>query len=470
MAEKIGTALVQMGVRIILLSLLLPEDLGVVAVLMAFSTVALVVVDSGFSQTLIRKAAPAAEDYKSVFVFNLAVSLTLYVLLTAVSPWVAAYYDMPMLARLAPVFFLLLPANALCVIQTVLFTRQFRFALLSKVTFAASVVSGFVAVGMAVAGCGVWSIVAQQVLLLLVRAVLLWWLSDWRPVARFDGRALRQMAPYSVSLMSTDLISALYNKLPQLFLGKMYTPSTLGYFDQAQKLKDLPIASTMIAVQSVIFPALSKIRDDRTKFAESYRQVVMVVAFGLFPVMLGMSAIAPDLFSVLLGEKWMPTVPYFEAICLAGLFYPVAVVAQNVLKVQSDGRIIVRLEIVKKVVLTGIFLVTIPHSVQAVVWGLVVFAFFEMVVNFLATMCYTSLTLYRFVRTLLPVALVAVAMYAAVQLTALALPGNAVLRLFAEIAVGVVSYVGIAALFHLEAFREALGMARRQFVRRPPTE
>ena len=466
MAEKIGTALVQMGVRIVLLRLLLPEDLGAVAVLMAFSTVALVVVDSGFSQTLIRKAVPSSGDFTSVFVFNVAVSLVLYLLLTAVSPFVADYYDMPLLAQLAPVFYLLLPANALGVVQMARFARQFRFELLSKVTFAASVASGFAAVIMALAGWGIWSIVAQQVLTLLVRAALLWWLSDWRPCASFDGAALRRMAPYSFRLMASDLISALYNKLPQFFLGRMYASDTLGYFDQAQKLKDLPVTSTTIAVLGVTFPALSRIRDDRERFAESYRQIVMVVAFVLFPVMLGMSAVAPDMFAVLLGERWMPTVPYFETICLAGLFYPVAQVAYNVLKVQSDGAVIVRLEAAKKVVLTAIFCVTIPRSVEAVVWGLVFFALFEMAINFLATIRFTSFTLLRFVRTLLPVALVAAAMYCSVRLSVRLLPDDALLRLVAGIAVGVASYVGLAALFRLEAFRETLGILRKQLLHR----
>lgn len=466
MAEKIGTALVQMGVRIVLLRMLLPEDLGVVAVLMAFSTVALVVVDSGFSQTLVRKAAPSPGDFTSVFVFNVAVSLVLYLLLTAVSPFVADYYDMPLLAQLAPVFYLLLPANALGAVLLARFARQFRFALLSKVTFAASVVSGFAAVIMALAGWGIWSIVAQQVLTLLVRAALLWWLSDWRPRMSFDSAALRRMAPYSLRLMTSDLISALYIKLPQFFLGRMYSSDTLGYFDQAQKLKDLPVSSTMIAVQGVIFPALSKIRDDGARFAESYRQIVMVVAFVLYPVMLGMSAVAPDMFAVLLGERWMPTVPYFEAICLAGLFYPVAQVAYNVLKVQSDGTVIVRLEVVKKVVLTAIFCVTIPRSVGAVVWGLVFFSLFEMAINFLATTRFTSLSLLRFVRTLLPVALVSAAMYCSVRLSVRLLPDDALLRLVAGIAVGAASYAGFAALFRLEAFRQTLAILRTQLLHR----
>ncbi|WP_300905075.1 lipopolysaccharide biosynthesis protein [uncultured Alistipes sp.] len=462
LAERIGTALVQMAVRIVLLNLLLPEDLGVVAILLAFATVALVVVDSGFSQTLIRGADPAASDFKSVFVFNLAVSLLLYGLLVASSPWVARCYDMPLVASLAPLFYLVLPANALCVIQTTLFVRRFRFALLSKVTFAASVASGAVAVAMALAGCGIWSVAAQQVLMLLFRAALLWTLGDWRPSAPFDLGALRRMAPFSLRLMATDLIAALYNKIPQLFLGSMYAPRTLGYYDQAQKLKELPLTSTMSAVQSVVFPALSRVRDDAPKLAESYRQVAMMTAFALFPVMLGLSAVAPDLFAALLAPKWRPTVPYLEAACLVGLFYPVAMVAYNLLKVRSDGAIIVRLEVVKKLLLTAVFALTIPRSVMAVIWGLVLFAFLEMAINLCAAQRFTTLPFGRLVRTLLPVALLSGAMYVAVRFTAAVMPGGPLLRLLCELAVGAAVYFALAAAFRLEAFRIARSMLRAQ--------
>lgn len=460
--EKIGTMLLQVGVSLVVLRLLMPDDFGVIAILTAFSAFGAVVVDSGFSQTLIRKADPAQEEYKSVFVFNLLVSLVLYVLLVGLSPVAARYYDMPVLVQVAPVFFLLLPANALCVIQNTIFTRQFRFALLSKVTFAASLVSGFAAILMALAGCGLWSLVAQRVLQMAVRAVLLWWLSDWRPCGRWSGTALRQMAPFSLSLMATDLISALYNKIPQLFIGRLYAADALGYFDQAQKLKDMPVISTMAAVQGVTYPALSKIADDAPKFAESYRQVVMIVSYALFPIMLGMSAIAPDLFAVLLGEKWMPTVPYFAALCFAGAFYSVAMIAYNVLKVKCSGSTIIRLEVAKKAILTVILVVTIPRDVQDIVWGLVLFAFCEMGINVLASVRYTELSLGRFVRTLLPIALTAGVMYGVVRCTALAIPDGGGLRLVAEIAAGAICYVTISALFRLEAFRETMSIVRKQ--------
>lgn len=463
-AEKGGSTLLQLGVSLIVLRLLMPEDFGVVAILTAISAVALIVVDSGFSQTLIRKADPSPEEYGSVFRFSIVVSLILYVVLVAAAPALGAYYEMPDLARTAPVFFLILPVNALCVIQQTIFTRRFLFALQSKVTFAANFVAGVVAVGMALAGCGVWSIVAQRLLMMAVRALLLWWLSDWRPSWRYDGAALRRMAPYSLSLMATDLISMFYMKVPQFFIGRLYSPSTLGYFDQAVKLRDQPVNSAMQAVQSVTFPALSKVAGDEHRFAESYRQVAMIVAFALFPVMAGMIAVAEDLFTVCVGAKWLPTVPYFRVVCVAGFFYPIAQVAYNVLKVKSDGSIIVRLEVAKKVVMTVLLAVTLFHSVQAVVWGLAAMSFVEMGLNVVAARRFTLLTLRRLGRTLLPVALVTGAMYAVVRGVEWFIPDPAV-RLTSGIAVGIVVYVGLSALFRLEAFRETVGMVRREMKR-----
>jgi len=155
LGEKLGTILLQMVVSIVVARLLMPDDVGLMALMTFFSSLALVVVDSGFSQMLIRKGDPAQGDYKSVFLFNVVVSWIVYGVLVAVFPAVAAFYGRPILARIAPVLFLLVPVNALGTIQNTIFMRQFRFALLSKITFVASLASGVLAVTMALAGCGV---------------------------------------------------------------------------------------------------------------------------------------------------------------------------------------------------------------------------------------------------------------------------------------------------------------------------
>ena len=463
LAEKVGTALVQMAVSLIILRLLTREDMGLMAILTAVAAVALVIVDSGFSQALIRKRDPGADDFKSVFLFNLGISCVLYLLFVAVAPAAARCYGMPELARLAPVFFLLLPVNALCAVQNAIFTRNFRFALLSKVTFVSWFIGGMAAIGMALAGFGVWSIVAQRVLQVAVRAGLLWCLGDWRPHGAGSLAALRQMAPYSFSLMATELITTCYNQIPQFVIGRLYPAGVLGAFDQAVKLKDQPVTSAVQSVQNVAFPALTRISHDPARFAEVYRQMVMLVAFLLFPVMTGLSAVAPDLFAALLDTKWLAAVPYFEVICLAGLCYPVAMIAFTVLKVASAGGLILRIELLKKGLMTLVFCCTIPVSVQAVSWGLVVISGCEMAVNVGASMRYTELTVARMLRTLLPVAAVAAAMYAAVRLAMALLPFGAGLRLVCEIGIGAAVFVGLSALCRLEAFRETLSLLKRQF-------
>ena len=461
MGEKVATALFQFVVRILILRMLLPDDLKVIALLLAFSSVALVIVDSGFSQMLVRKQLPTEADYLAVFRFNLTAALLLYGLLVLAAPAVARWYAMPELARCAPLFFLMIPFNALCVIQQTLCTRTFRFALLSKATFAAQVVSGTAAVALAWAGCGLWALVWQQVLLMATRAAILWCCSRWRPRrVGGTGPALRAMAPYSASLLATDLVTAFYNKVPQFFLGKLYPDATLGYYDQAVKLKELPVQSALQSVQQVTFPALTRLSGDGPKFAESYRQIRGMTAYGIYPVMAGMAAVAHDFFAVLLGAKWMPTVPLFEVLCLAGIFTPSAMIAYNVLKARAQGRTIVRLELLKKAVMTLLLALSIPRSVEAVVWALVVSAAFDRLVNGVAALRLSGLSFWRLERTLLPVALVTAAMYGAVRCVPLWLAEPSPGRLAAEIAVGATVYIGLSALLRLEPFRELLALLR----------
>lgn len=463
-SEKIGSMLLQMAVSIIVARLLMPEDFGVMALLTFFTSIALVIVDSGFSQTLIRKKEPTEQDFGSVFIFNLGMSALLYVLLTAVAPFVADFYGEPSIADIAPVLFLLLPVSALSTIQNTILTREFRFGLLSRATFASSLAGGLAAIFMALAGCGVWSLVGQRLATAAAKSLILWACSKWRPSRHFSMESVREMSPFSFRLLGTDLIASVYNNIAQMFIGKIYSTDTLGFFNQAQKFKDLPVTSTMQSVQSVTYPALSKIKDNPAKLAESYRQVLMTVAFMMFPMMAGLIAVADDMFALLLGDKWMPTVPYLRILCLTGIFAPLATMAYNILKVQSDGRIILRMEIVKKLIMTAVLIITVMRDVTAVAWGLVAISAADFVINFTASTRYTTLTLLRVVRTLLPVAAVTLAMYLSVmflgeQVAHLTLG----LRLAIKVVAGAAVYISLAFAFRLESAREIRSIVRKIF-------
>lgn len=459
-AEKIGSMLLQMVVSFVLAGLLVPDDYGTMAVMVVFATLSLLIVDSGFSQALIRKAEPTQSDYTSVFVFNLVVSWVLYALLVAGSFPLAAYYDQPEMTRIAPVLFLLLPVNAMCVIQNTILTRTFAFRKLSTITFLSSLMAGVVSITVAVLGGGLWALVCQRLLTLVVKAILLWWWGDWRPRGGWSMGPLREMFPYSSRLLATDLLNGIYNNVSSLFIGRMYTLQQLGYFSQAQKLKDLPVTSTVQAVQNVTFPALASIRDDERKFAESYRQVLMVMAFVMIPMMAGLVAVADDMFA-LIGDKWRPTVPYFRVLCLTGITQPIAMVAYNILKVRSNGRIIFKLEIVKKLIMTPILALTIPMSVEAVVWGLVAMSAIEMAINFGATLRFTSVAVGRVLRDLLaPLAVAAVMCVAVYALSGAVQMWPIALRLVVEVAMGVAIYAGGAWLLRLEGMREMVRIVR----------
>ena len=461
-AEKICTTLMQAVVSIVVANRIMPMDMGIMAVLTVFTALAQVVVDSGFSQTLIRKQAPTEADYKAVFRFNILSSIIIYALLTAIAPTIARYYEWPALAQVAPVLFLLIPINALCVIQNTIMVREFRFAQLSTIITLSNFISGIIAITMALMGFGIWSLVGQRVSVIAVKAILLWWRSSWRPQRNIKTGSLREMAPYSLRLMATDIITAIYNNIAQLFIGKIYSGNVLGYFNQAQKLKDMPVNATMQSIQSVTFPALSKISGDEHKFSDSYRRVVMVTAYIMFPVMAGLIATAEPIYHLLLKADWYPAIPYFRVMCAIGFFYPIAIVAYNILKVKSDGAIILRLEVVKRIIMTILLCITIPYSVMAVVWGLVVAAAIEMGLNIAASLRYTSLSIVALIRSLIPTAILTAAMYAIVMGVGGVLSSHGVaLQLIVMIVVGIISYIALGWAIKIEAYREVISIGRR---------
>ena len=461
-AEKIGSTLLQAIVSIIVANRIMPDDMGIIAVLTVFVTLSQVVIDSGFSQTLIRKANATAEDFKAVFRFNLIASVALYAILTATTPWVASYYGWELIRKVAPVLYLLLPLNALCVIQNTIMVKEFRFAQLSTIIFFSSLISGILAIVMALTGFGIWSLVGQRVSMMATKAILLWWKSPWRWRSDIRTGSLREMTPYSLRLIATDMITAIYNNIAQLFIGKIYSADMLGYYNQAQKLKDMPVNATMQSIQSVTFPALAKISDNPTKFDEGYRRVLMLTAFIMLPVMTGLIATADDIYMLLLKPQWHPAIPYFRIMCLIGIFYPISAIAYNVLKVRSNGAIILRLEIIKKVIMTIILATTIPISVMAIAWGMVAAAACEMVLNIGATLRYAGLKLKSLATTLLPIIALTAVMYLATELVGYQIENLAVgLRLVIKIGVGIISYAAIAYITKMEAFDEALAIAKQ---------
>lgn len=464
-AEKVCSMLLQVGVSIVVARILSPDDFGVIAILTFFTAVSATLADSGFSQALIRSEADSDDSVKSVFVFNMTVSALLYVLCVAMADGLGTYYSLPQIADIMPVLMLTVPINAFGAVQSAILQRQLRFDVLSKIIVLSSLLSGLVAVLTALAGCGVWALVWQRVSQMVFRNGMQWMKGTWRGEGRFRLSCLRSMAPFSVRIMSSDILNSVYSNISQLFIGKIYSPTELGYFNQAQKVKDMPSMALMQSVQSVTYPALASISGDSRKFAESYRLVMAVTAFVVIPVMVGMAAVSEDMIELLIGAKWLPTAPFLKPLAALGSVFPLSMIAVNVMKVRSDGKVILGLEVAKKCVAFAALCLAIPCSTMAVAWTLGGIVLFEAVVNMAVSTRYAGIPFSRLASSVAVPLLAAGVMYVAVRMAnGRMCDAGPALRLVVEVLTGASVYLLLS--FRCLGARQMLSIVTSRMGRR----
>ena len=468
--EKVASALLQLAVSLVLLSLLSPEDYGLMAIVAAFPAILMPLVDSGFSQALIRKKEVDDLDYSSVFYVNIVISALLYAVLVAIAPACSRFFGAPDFAVIAPILYLLIPINSFSNIQNAILQRTMEFKNLSLYMLLANAVSSAVAIWMAVKGLGVWALVGQRLGVVVVKTALMWWGSKWRPRLMFSMERIRGMFRYGSRILLSDLVSNVYYQISNLFIGKFYTKADLGYYDRGNKIKEMPVTSTIMAVLNVTFSAFSRQKEDKEKLFRNARKVYLLWAFVMFPLMCGLIAIAEDMFRVLLPEVWLPAVPYLRILSIAGLLAPLSVISFNLVKVCDDGNVIFRIEFVKKLIATAVLAITIPISVKAIAWGQVAIFVSDMTINCLTAKRYVpQWGLLQRVKDALPYLATTGLMVAFIW--ALGLLGTLLgiplwITFVAKIVLGMGFYALLSELFHLDAWREMKEIIIGYFPRR----
>lgn len=461
--ERFGSLLIQLGAQIILARLLLPELFGLIAIASIFGVIATSFVDSGFSQALIQKKDVEEIDYNSVFYLNIALSIVLYILVVALSSPISRFYDAPEIATIAPVIFLMVPANAFCLIQRTIFMKKMDFKTISKANLIAATVASIVAVVLAYMGGGLWALVANIVVLHVMQGIMLWTLSSWRPKAEFSMASIKSLYGLGSRLFATGLITNVFNNMPQLIIGKVFKPMEggalrqVGLYSQSLKYKNIVADSVALPVQNVTFPAFSTLQDDDEKLKLSTRKVINLLSFAVFPVMLGLVAVADEAFYVLFREKWLPAVPYFRVLCLSGLFLPLANISLNIMKALGRGNLILTLEIVKKIFAVGVVAYAATISVMAVTWAYLIWMGFEMLLNIIYI---RKIIGYKFREQLtdtLPYLIIAGVMYLLVEICGSYIAHLSPLPLLLiKVLIGIVVYLSLAAILRPSAWGESM--------------
>ena len=456
-AERIGAQGIGFIVSIVLARLLCPEDYGLISLITIFLAVSGVFIQSGFGTALIQKKDADNIDFSTVFYFNILMSLIFYFLLYIISPYIAKFYNEPNLTRIVRVMSISLIISAVNNVQHAYVSKTMQFKRFFYSTLVGTILSGFLGVAMAYMGFGVWAIVAQQLFNTLVDTIVLWFTVRWRPQLVFSIERLKGLFSFGWKLLISGLIDTLYNNIYGLLIGKIYNPSLLGLYNRGNQFPNLIVSNIDGPIQSVLLPALSEEQDNKERLKSMVRRAIVTSSFIIYPMMIGMAAVAKPMVSILLGEKWLECVFFLRISCITLAFWPIH--TSNLQAINAIGRsdIFLKLEIIKKILGISVLVISIPFGINVMVIGGAFTSFISTIINAFPN---KKLLGYSFVeqwKDLIPSLVLSLGMGIVVMSVEL-LGFNSYITLLIQIPVGALTYFGVAYLLKFECFTYLLSM------------
>lgn len=375
--QRFGTMIISFIAQLVLARLLTPDDFGCIGILLVFITLASTFIDGGFGSALIQKKNPTDEDYSTVFYWNLALSVILYAVLFFSAPAIAAFYKMHQLITVLRVVGLLLIFNAFALIQTTQMNKQLEFKKLAIINLISTSLGAIVGIAMAVLGYGVWSLVAQILVLNFVTALLLWIWRKWRPLRHFSKQSFKELFNFGGLMLLSNLVDAISDNLVSLIVGRAYSAKDLGFYTQAKKLMNIPVTSLSVIVNSVSFPIFSEFQNDLPRLKSGVKKNIKAVTYLNFPMMALLIVIAHPLFTLLFTSKWDSAVPYFQVLSIAGMLCTLNTCNLSVIKAMGRSGIYLILELVKRAISIGFIVIgfNLGHGIMGMLWMIVLYTF-----------------------------------------------------------------------------------------------
>jgi teichuronic acid exporter len=375
LVERFGNQGIQFAIGLILARLLLPEDYGLIGMILVFISLAQVFVEGGFPSALIRKTEPSVLDYSTVFWFNLIVAFICYTILFLSAAFIADFFDEPKLIELTRIVGFNIIINSIGVIQRTILSKDLNFKSQAKINLCSIILSGGLGVICAFKDYGVWSLVIQNLFRNIFTSAALWFTSKWRPSFVFSKSSFKELFGFGSKLLFSSLINAVSENLFSLIIGKLYNAKSLGFYTRANQFQKLPVSSIYGSVSVVSYPVLSELQNDQVKLKEGYRSMIRMIAFFLFPIMAILAAISESMIHVVLTNKWLPSVPILQILCIIGAFYPLHAINLDIIKVKGRSDLFLKLEIVKQILNVAMILVCYRWGIMGLVWGSVVLNF-----------------------------------------------------------------------------------------------
>ena len=446
---------------IIMARLLTPKDYGLIGMLAIFLAVAQSLIDSGFSQALIRKQDRTDVDNSTVFYFNIVVSSALYLILFIAAPFVADFYNQPELTSVMRVVCLGVILNSLAVVQRALLTVRIDFKTQAKASLSAAVISGCIGIVLAYCGFGVWSLVVQQLLNLSVNTLLLWIFSKWRPIAVFSWKSFHELFAFGSKMLASGLLDTLYRNIYPIVIGKLFSASSLGHYTRAHQFSEFPSSNVTGIIQRVTYPILCGIQDETERLETVYRKFLKLSAFIIFPLMIGLSAVACPFIDIVLGTQWGFCGQLLQIICFAMMWYPIHAINLNLLQVKGRSDLFLRLEIIKKILGITVLCITAPFGLVVMCYGQIFNSIVALVINTYYTGKLINVGFIRQMKDLLPTILLSLIMFGAILLVNGFIEVN-MHRLVIGVLVGIIVYASGSYIFKFKELQTLFSLIRRK--------
>ena len=379
--DRFSTQGIQFIFSILIARLLMPSDYGVIAMLGIFLAVSQTFIDSGFGTALVQKANRTETDFSTVFYFNIVVAILFYILLWFSSPYIASFYNIPMLEDVTKVVALILVFGALSGIQSAKLSIAINFKTRAKISVISAISTGCVGLYLAYNGYGAWALVFQMVFSSFLGTILLWYFVRWVPKLVFSWQSFRQLFSFGSKLLASALLDTTYNNIYPLVIGRVYSSTSLGLYSRASGLAQYPSSNITGVLQSVTFPVLCSIQNDENRLVDAYKRFVRMSAFIIFPLMIGLSAVAAPFIRVVLTDKWEGAIYLLQIVCFSLMWYPIHAINLNILQVKGRSDYFLKLEIIKKIQGVCILCITVPISIVAMCYGSVVSSLLSLVWN-----------------------------------------------------------------------------------------
>lgn len=379
--ERFGTYFIQLIIGIIIARILSPDDFGIIGMTAIFMAIANTLLDSGFGNALIQNRERNETDYSTAFYFNTIVGIILYLILYFSSPLIAEFYKTPILIPVCRVIGFSLILNSLIIPQTAKLTAEFKFKELSFTTIITQTATGIIAIIAAYYGAGVWALVLQNVSSCFLRIFLIEYFTRWKPTKRFSVSSFKKMFSFGSKILCSGIINTIYSNLYTLVIGRIYNPTQVGYYTQGDKFAVLPSTTLLQVVMKVAYPLMAEIQDDTDKLKVAYQKFLRLPIFILYPVLTGLIVYAHPLIYILLGEKWLPTVPILQILCLGSFFDPLTHINLNILYVKGRTDLVLKLEVIKKSIAFLILFTMIPFGLWWLCAGRVFYGFIAYIIN-----------------------------------------------------------------------------------------